>query len=259
MTSASILQLFEAALASALATAATAATDRAWQAQSSTLPANPQPTATEHLDLAFEITGDLHGILTLRLSTSDADLLTPNTPDPATLWRTLAESAAMQLAQALPQHPFTLRPLPSSPTDTHPLTPITLRANDEFTSVTVHPLADHTLAAALNRTPRPSVALARTAAPIDRVVDVPLAVTIRFGQRQLLLRDLLELTAGALLELDRQVEEPVDLMLGERVIARGEVVIVDGNYGMRVTEVLENAARPTVSRDRFQSLSYATA
>jgi flagellar motor switch protein FliN/FliY len=74
---------------------------------------------------------------------------------------------------------------------------------------------------------------------LGRVIDVPLEVTLRFGQRQMRLREVLELNTGALVELDRQVEEPVDLMLGERVIARGEVVIVDGNYGLRVTEIVE--------------------
>ena len=74
---------------------------------------------------------------------------------------------------------------------------------------------------------------------LHRVIDVPLAVTLRFGQRQLTLRELLALNTGSLVELDRQVEEPVDLMLGERIVARGEVVIVDGNYGMRVTQVVE--------------------
>ncbi len=96
-------------------------------------------------------------------------------------------------------------------------------------------------------------------ATMDRVIDVPLAVTIRFGQRQLTLRELLELGTGSLLELDRQVEEPVDLMLGERVIARGEVVIVDGNYGMRVTEVLETPTRSAGARERTEPLSYASA
>ncbi len=81
------------------------------------------------------------------------------------------------------------------------------------------------------------------AASFERVIDVPLGVTLRFGQRQLSVRELLELNMGSLLELDRQVDEPVDLMLGDRLIARGEVVIVDGNYGMRVTEVIEQPAR----------------
>jgi flagellar motor switch protein FliN len=79
-------------------------------------------------------------------------------------------------------------------------------------------------------------------APIERVIDVPLTVTLRFGQRQVTLRELLQLNTGSLVELDQKVEDPVHLMLGDRVIARGEVVIVDGNYGMRVLEVIEHAA-----------------
>ncbi len=78
---------------------------------------------------------------------------------------------------------------------------------------------------------------------IERVLDVPLAVTLRFGQRHLKLREVLALDTGSLVELDRQVDEPVDLVLGDRLIARGEVVVVDGNYGLRVTEVIEGAAR----------------
>lgn len=80
----------------------------------------------------------------------------------------------------------------------------------------------------------------QTVAPeLGRVIDVPLMVTLRFGQRNMRLREVLELNTGALVELDRQVEDPVDLILDERVIARGEVVIVDGNYGLRVTEIVD--------------------
>lgn len=74
---------------------------------------------------------------------------------------------------------------------------------------------------------------------LGRVIDVPLSVTLRFGQRNMRLCEVLELNTGAVVELDRQVEDPVDLILDERVIARGEVVIVDGNYGLRVTEIVE--------------------
>jgi flagellar motor switch protein FliN/FliY len=52
-----------------------------------------------------------------------------------------------------------------------------------------------------------------------------------------------ELTSGSVIELDRQVQEPADLLLGEKLIARGEVVIVDGNYGLRVTEVADPRQR----------------
>jgi flagellar motor switch protein FliN/FliY len=72
---------------------------------------------------------------------------------------------------------------------------------------------------------------------LDLVLDVELNVTLRFGKRQLTLREVLELTSGSVVELDRQVEEPVELLLDGVLIARGEAVVIDGNYGLRVTEV----------------------
>jgi flagellar motor switch protein FliN len=69
------------------------------------------------------------------------------------------------------------------------------------------------------------------------VMDVELNVSLRFGQRQLPLREVLELGSGSVIELDRQVDEPVELLLDGKVIARGEAVIVDGNYGLRITEI----------------------
>jgi flagellar motor switch protein FliN/FliY len=72
---------------------------------------------------------------------------------------------------------------------------------------------------------------------IELLLDVNLALTLRFGQRDLTLREILDLGAGSVIELDRQVEEPADLLLGDRVIARGQVVTVDGNYGIRITEL----------------------
>jgi flagellar motor switch protein FliN/FliY len=75
----------------------------------------------------------------------------------------------------------------------------------------------------------------------DRFMDVELGVTLRFGSRRMLLREILELSAGAVVELDRQVQEPVDLLLDGKLIARGEVVVVDGNYGLRVIDVISPA------------------
>lgn len=72
---------------------------------------------------------------------------------------------------------------------------------------------------------------------LDLVLDVELNVTLRFGQRLMSLREVLDLTSGSVIELDRQVDEPVELLLDGKVIARGEAVVVDGNYGLRVTEV----------------------
>jgi len=72
---------------------------------------------------------------------------------------------------------------------------------------------------------------------MDRLMDVHLAMTLRFGAKRLLLREVLDLTPGAVVELDRKIQEPVDLLLDGRLIARGEVVVIDGSYGLRVTDV----------------------
>lgn len=78
---------------------------------------------------------------------------------------------------------------------------------------------------------------------IDLLKGIELNVTLRFGERQLLLRDVLELVPGSVVELDQQIQEPVELLVGKKVIARGEVVVVDGNYGFRVTEILSAVER----------------
>jgi flagellar motor switch protein FliN len=70
------------------------------------------------------------------------------------------------------------------------------------------------------------------------LMDVELAMTLRFGGRRMLLREVLDLCPGAVVELDRQVKDPVELLLDGRLVARGEVVVLDGSYGLRVTEVL---------------------
>ena len=81
---------------------------------------------------------------------------------------------------------------------------------------------------------------------LNLVMDDELNVTLRFGKRQLTLREVLELTSGSVVELDRQVEEPVELLLEGKVIARGEAVVIDGNYGLRVIEVLQPIFPPVL-------------
>ena len=73
---------------------------------------------------------------------------------------------------------------------------------------------------------------------LELLLDARLDATIRFGQKRMLLREVLDLHPGTAVALDRQVEEPVELLVGGRMVARGEVVIVDGNYGLRITEIL---------------------
>jgi flagellar motor switch protein FliN/FliY len=74
-------------------------------------------------------------------------------------------------------------------------------------------------------------------ANLKLVMDVELNVSLRFGQCQLPLREVLDLASGSVIELDRDVDDPVELLLDGKIIARGEAVIIDGNYGLRVTEI----------------------
>ncbi len=119
------------------------------------------------------------------------------------------------------------------------------QAEDEATSgkqrVSFYLSVDRKLGSALVLSAARAFSYPSAAAPaanLDLVLDVELNVTLRFGQRQLTLREILGLTSGSVVELDRQVDEPVDLVLDGRVVARGEAVIIDGNYGLRVTHVM---------------------
>ena len=76
-----------------------------------------------------------------------------------------------------------------------------------------------------------------SAEKIGLLCDIDLDATLQFGSREMTLEEVLELGPGAVVELDRHVSEPVDLVVGDRIVARGEVVVVSGNFALRVTEV----------------------
>ena len=81
---------------------------------------------------------------------------------------------------------------------------------------------------------------APTSAPnLDLLLDVEVDVSLRFGSRELAIRELLATGPGDVLELDRTIHDPVDLVVGDKIVARGEVVLVNGNFGLRVSEVAE--------------------
>ncbi len=88
--------------------------------------------------------------------------------------------------------------------------------------------------------PPPSI-LPPPSSSYRRLMDVGLDVKLRFGTRRMLLRDVLALSAGVVVELDNALHSPVDLLLDGRLIAQGEVVIVDGKYGLRITDVVDSA------------------
>ena len=87
------------------------------------------------------------------------------------------------------------------------------------------------------------IGVQHTAGNFDLLLEVELDASVRFGSREMDLKELLELGPGDVVELDRQVADAVDLIVGDRIVARGEVVLVNGNFGLRVTEVAEPVRR----------------
>ncbi len=72
---------------------------------------------------------------------------------------------------------------------------------------------------------------------LDLLLDVELEASLRFGSRELPLGEILDLGPGDVVQLDRHVTDPVDLIVADKIVARGEVVLVNGSFGLRVTEV----------------------
>ncbi|MER3486718.1 MAG: flagellar motor switch protein FliN, partial [Chloroflexota bacterium] len=76
------------------------------------------------------------------------------------------------------------------------------------------------------------------ASNVQLLLDVSMQVTVELGRAQVTVARLLELTPGSVIELDRLAGEPLDVLVNGKLIARGEVVVVDENFGIRITEVL---------------------
>jgi flagellar motor switch protein FliN len=72
---------------------------------------------------------------------------------------------------------------------------------------------------------------------INRLLDVEMNVTVRFGSTQIPLRDVANFGVGSMIELDRNIDEPVDLLVNNAPFAQGEVVVVDGYYGVRISKL----------------------
>jgi flagellar motor switch protein FliN/FliY len=96
--------------------------------------------------------------------------------------------------------------------------------------------------------PHPALAAAAEAPAgnsktFDLLMDVELPVSVSFGRAQVALKDVLKLTTGSIVELNRSIAEPVEVIVNNCVIARGEVVVVEGNFGVRIQQVISRQER----------------
>lgn len=84
---------------------------------------------------------------------------------------------------------------------------------------------------------------ARPSRTLDLLMEVELPVGVSFGRAQMRLKDAIKLTTGSIVELNRSISEPVEIIVNNCVIARGEVVVVEGNYGVRIKQIISRDER----------------
>jgi flagellar motor switch protein FliN/FliY len=120
---------------------------------------------------------------------------------------------------------------------------VQVRWNRQFAGGCVVPTAAPVPGKSVAERPGTGGLEAITSRTLDLLMDVALPVSVSFGRTSLQVREVLKLNTGSVVELDRLVSEPVEVIVNNCVIARGEVVVVDGNYGVRVIHLASRADR----------------
>lgn len=90
---------------------------------------------------------------------------------------------------------------------------------------------------------QPVISLRKPSSTMDLLLEVELPVGVSFGRAQMRLKDAVKLTTGSIVELNRSITEPVEVLVNNCVIARGEVVVVEGNYGVRIKQIVSREER----------------
>jgi flagellar motor switch protein FliN len=131
-------------------------------------------------------------------------------------------------------------------TDVPGVPPVSFRisAGEKFTGVVC--LWNQSAAVAQQREPAvaaPPPAPVQAPANLDVILDIDLPISVRFGETEMTLQSLTQIGPGSIIDLGRSPDDPVDVLVNDRLVARGEVVVVSGNYGVRITEVISAADR----------------
>jgi flagellar motor switch protein FliN/FliY len=82
-----------------------------------------------------------------------------------------------------------------------------------------------------------------TAKNIDFLLDIPLELTVELGRARLLIKDLLQLGQGSVVELEKLAGEPMEILVNNKLVARGEVVVVNEKFGVRLTDIISPSER----------------
>lgn len=78
---------------------------------------------------------------------------------------------------------------------------------------------------------------------LDFILDIPLKITVELGRTRMLIRELLQLGQGSVIELNKLAGEPLEILVNEKLIARGEVVVVNEKFGIRLTDIISPIER----------------
>lgn len=78
---------------------------------------------------------------------------------------------------------------------------------------------------------------------LDLILDIPLTVTVELGRSRMLINDLLQLGQGSVIELTKLVGEPLEVLVNQKLVARGEVVVVNEKFGVRLTDIVSPMER----------------
>ena len=118
-------------------------------------------------------------------------------------------------------------------------------ANPILGSVTDGSSASPLESSSVNDAELPDTGLAPDGTPLDLgfILDIPLNVTVEVGRTKLLVQELLQLGQGSVIELDKQMGEPFEVLVNEKLVARGEIVVVNDRFGVRLTDIISPTER----------------
>jgi len=201
--------------------------------------------------LSATVSGDLRGTLAAWLDRAGSEMLAQRvmgmdeTPDAATIADMLREMWSQAAGSLSLKDPFTgikLSVVAVSPGVAPGGVLVDLSAGDVAARIAVGGDA----------MPAPEVAKPQPAARVpelvpndalEAVLDMELPLVVRFARTTMSLKTLAALGPGSIVDMERSPDEPVQMLVGDRVIARGEVVVVGGHYGVRVTDLVSSAER----------------
>jgi flagellar motor switch protein FliN/FliY len=210
----------------------------------------PRPFESGSFSFAATLEGDLQGRFSITLDggLAEAPLLGEGRDQKEAWGELLGEIANATAGELLARGGTKCRvvSVAACAADSQVSRALELRSADRSWTILVRDETRAAVAAAVQREAAPQCAApARDEVPssaplgagVELLQDVELEATLRFGCREMPLGEILDLGPGDVVQLDRHVSDPVDLIVGDKIVARGEVVLVNGNFGLRVNEV----------------------